>query len=277
MVSKFNVIERTFALLEVLAQSNTPLGLRDVSSRTGFNKSTAYRILTTLAKTGYLERNADTGKYAIGPSILRLSEGYFRQVDLFTKARPVLQELVNRFNETAGLSVRSNLHRILVLQIESSQDLRRVVTIGVPIPLHVGSASKVLLAFLHEEERDEIISRLTFGRLTAKTPPDREALLEHLEEVCQNGCAISQEERIEGGAGVSAPVFDHNKRPVAALTVTVPSIRFNFQRVTILAGAVKESAAELSRYLAYPGNVPLGVSWPLREKESLAGDPQVAG
>ena len=134
----------------------------------------------------------------------------------------------------------------------------------------------MLLGFLPEEERNEIIDRLTFERMTAKTPSNREMLLEHLEEVRQNGYAISQEERIEGGAGVAAPVFDRNGLVMAAVTVNVPSVRFSFQRATVLAVAVKKAAADLSKYLGYPQTISPGVSRFAVRGESLAADSQVA-
>ena len=178
-----------------------PLSLAQLVESTGLTRATAHRLAVALEVHGLLGRDRD-GRFSLGPRLSGL--------DLPVLARPALEALRDRTGESAQLYVRRGDRRLCVASLESPHGLRTIVPVGVSLPLHVGSAGKVLRG-------------------------DTEALL--------RGWAQSVEERERGVASVSAPVRDGRNEVVAAVSVSGPIERTTRAPGRRYAAAVLEAAA----------------------------------
>jgi DNA-binding IclR family transcriptional regulator len=135
--------------------------------------------------------------------------------------------------------------------VECSQAVRMHSAIGRRASAHSTAVGKAMLAFMSQKEVENIIEEHGLPVCTPNTITDKEALLRELERVRQQGYAVDDIENEDGIRCVGAPIFDHQGKPVAALSVSGPAFRLSMERVKELTGAVTSTALEISRQLGY--------------------------
>ncbi len=126
--------------------------------------------------------------------------------------------------------------------------------IGKLYPLSIGACGKVLAAFLPEAEFEQVLEKYPLAQLGPGAIVDRNALREHLAQVKRQRYAVSVEERVMGGAGVSAPIFDDLGNLAASVGLYGPASRFTSEVEKRLISLVQETASKISRALGYSGN-----------------------
>jgi IclR family acetate operon transcriptional repressor len=168
---------------------------------------------------------------------------------------PHLEWLSERTGENAELHIRHEEVRVPVELVRSSQNLRPFVEIGAPLPLHLGAAGKVLLAWLPEEKRDAVAAA-SVARFGGAEAFDAGALRERLVKVRAEGWAASDGERSPGVAAIAAPVFGAGGEVEGALLLSAPSARLPARQRRKFVPLVREAAARASRDLGYDGLPP---------------------
>ena len=224
-----------------------PRSLAVISKQTKLPKPTVHRLLDGLAYKDLVIQVDEEGTYALGPGCLRLAEAATQDGGGLTGvAWPILERLWTETEETVSLHVRVATQRVCITELISSGTLRYVSGVGSSAPLTVGSAGKVLLAFLPPSEQRDVLDRLSLDPGSAKTIPDEKALKIELANVRRQGWAQSFGERVLGAGAFSAPVFAGKGRPLAALSVLGPAERFGPEREEFLRGACVAAAAQIS-------------------------------
>ena len=138
-------LERGLAVLDVLGAAGTPLGLAELSKRTGFYKSTLLRLLASLERCRYAARQAD-GRYRLGPVLLGLGQAYASSFDLRSTLDPALSRLAAATQEAASFFVREGDSRLCLARIEGRREVRDWVTVGTLLSMQ-GAAGHLLRAF----------------------------------------------------------------------------------------------------------------------------------
>ncbi|MDP2974901.1 MAG: IclR family transcriptional regulator [Anaerolineales bacterium] len=151
MVKNHSVI-KSFAILEFLADVQTPKDLGVISSELGMNKSTLYRFLTTLVQLGYANQDSHTGKYSLGPKILWLASRFLESLDIRNLSRPLLERLVEVTGETVHLAILDNYEVVYIDKVDGHQPVRMISSVGNRMPAHSTGLGKALLASLDEDE-----------------------------------------------------------------------------------------------------------------------------
>lgn len=224
--------------------------LQQIIRATGLPSSTCQRLAQNLVLEGFLDRDEDT--YRIGLEFVRLAAPGTFGLDMVRLTRPTLQWLRDRTGETACLYVRHGPYRTVVALAESRHAVVRLFVVGMVMPLHAGSAGKVLLAFDPAARKDAVAHGLS--RYTARTIVDIDLLTEQLTQIRADGYAASFEERDQGAASISAPVYGLTGEVVAAVGIGAPTQRLTPADVPHLAPLVVEAAALASHRLGYrPG------------------------
>lgn len=167
------------------------LGVTEISKALGLSKAVVHRILSTLLEKDYIQIEPQTRRYALGHAALKLGLTYFEGIDVRRMAQPILHELVTATQETSTLSIRSGWTRIYIDQETPPTDIRMSVRLGHPYPLHAGSSSKALLAFLDPEEQDAYLATGPFERLTDTTITTPAQLRADLDRIRKRGYARS--------------------------------------------------------------------------------------
>ena len=231
---KVQALDRAFAVLDLLGESETPQGLAQVATSLRLHKSTAHRFLMVLEKHRMVERTAG-GKFRLGLRLFDLGNRAIEQYDLRERAQPHLRRLVTETEETAHLCILEGSHVIYIDKIEPARSVRMITRIGVSNPVHCTSVGKAMLAFLPEERFTDILSRLRFERYTSRTISTAEALRAEIEKTRRRGYAVDDEEFEEGLRCIAVPVLDAQRLPVAAVSVSGPSFRVTAQKLPSIA------------------------------------------
>ncbi|WP_243718500.1 IclR family transcriptional regulator [Actinomadura sp. 7K534] len=246
-------VERAMDVLLLFGRSGRPdLGVTEIATELGLTKAAVHRILTALRSRDLITVDTVTRRYALGHAAIALGRAYLARMDLRALAAPELRRLAQQLGETATLSIRRGDTRLYVDQVVPPHELRVEVSLGIPYPLHAGSSSKAILAFLDEAEVGALLGRHGLEALTDRTIVDEERLRKELATIRKRGYASSQGERQEGTASIAAPVFDHDGRVIAALSVAGPLTRFR-PRLAECAPPLMEAAARVSGKLGHGG------------------------
>ena len=241
-------LDRGLAILEVLADGS-PLPLRDVAEATRLAPSTAHRLLDTLVRRGFVDLDADRGRYAIGPRAFAVGSTFVRR-GLHAAAQAPMSALRDALGETVNLAVRDGDHAVYVHQEEGNRAVRLFTRVGARVPLHASGVGKALLAWSEPALRDALLARLSLVSCTPATLTTPAALRADLETSARRGYALDIEEVEHGVRCAAAPVRDA-RGVVAALSVSAPSDRFDDERLRQVADALVAAADETSKRLGW--------------------------
>ncbi|MFE7600868.1 IclR family transcriptional regulator [Streptomyces sp. NPDC057494] len=232
--SGVGVLDKAAVILGALAAG--PATLAGLVSATGLSRPTAHRLAIALERHRLVARDVQ-GRFVLGPRLAELSAAADEDC-LLTAAGPVLTSLRDATGESAQLYRRQGEVRVCVAAAERTSGLRDIVPVGSTLPMKVGSAAQVLLAW---EEPERFYQGLQGARFTATA----------LSGVRRRGWAQSIGEREPGMASVSAPVRGPSDRVVAAVTVTGPIQRLTRQPGARLAKAAVDAADRLTEVVCH--------------------------
>lgn len=217
-------------------------------------KSSAHGLLETLRQKGLVTRDAN-GNFSLSIRLLAMATSDFDVQDLRDKARPIMQELSNRFEATTNLAALDGDSVIYIEKVQSSAQTVQIVTyVGGTLPAHATALGKTLVGHLAPDEREEWLAAHDYIALTKHTLTSRAAMEKELEFFQAHGYAVDDEEFHEGVLCIAAPVFNHTGRAVAAMSLTGIKSRWLAEgpdRVPTLGDAVREAATRLSELLGH--------------------------
>jgi DNA-binding IclR family transcriptional regulator len=239
---------RVVHVLDVLASAPDGLGVTDVARHLVVDRSTASRLLATLADSGIVEREPTTRRYRLGARIVGLAASAVARLPVVSQARPELEKLSATTAETANLAIRDGFHVVYVDQVTPAQTVVMASWVGRRSPVHASSSGKVMIAFGDPRTRDALLRR-RLERLTARTVVDPAGLRAILDRVRQQGYAASDGELEDGLVTLAAPVLADG-RAVAAVSVSGPAFRFPTRDLPALARHVVDAAAAVGHRMA---------------------------
>lgn len=247
-------VVRTADVLSFLAQAPPrPVGVTEIANGLGLSKAVVFRILASLRERGYVEFDAPSRRYLLGPKCLAVGMAYLERTDTRRSVHDALVTLSARSEETATMSLRTGWERMYVDQILPPDDIKMVVPIGRLFPLHAGASSKAFLAFLPDAERERFFAEHPhLHALTERTVVNERQLRAELEEIRAAGFASSRGERQHGAASVAAPILDSSGAPTAVISVCGPIERFEARRQRA-ARLLLEETTLLSSEQVHPG------------------------
>ena len=244
-------IERAADVLALFAEAGPTLGVTEIARMLELSKTVVHRVLASFRAKGFVDFDEHTRRYSLGPMVLTLGLTYLDRIDVRGLAREAMQRLSDQTNETATLSVRSGWTRVYIDQVTPPRDIKMVVPLGRPFPLHAGGSSKALLAFLTREEQEAYLE-MPLARLTPLTVTDPDQLRKDLALVRQRGYAMTMGERQSGAGAVAAPVLGLDGRPVAAMSICGPVERFR-DEVDAAVELLLETTRSMSKQMGYTG------------------------
>lgn len=247
---KVQALDRAFAVLELLGESDTPLGLAQVASSLQLHKSTAHRFLMVLERHHVVERTTN-GKFRLGVRLFDLGNRAIEQYDLRERAQPHLRRLVAETEETAHLCILEQSRVIYIDKIEPTRSVRMITRIGSSNPVHCTSVGKAMLAFLPEDRINEIIRKTRFERFTHRTIASADALRAEIEKTRRRGYAVDDEELEEGLRCIAVPLLDAQRMPVAAISVSGPSFRVTAQKLPSIANHLVHCVRGISQDMGF--------------------------
>lgn len=227
-----NSVVKTFKLLEAVCISKESFTLSDLSKTLNLSIGATQRITHTLIKLGYLQRDSKNKTFRPTPKILSLGYSYLSFYDIREIALPFMRELNQQINEVVNLAILDNYEIVYIERIETSHGLTTNVRVGSRKPLHCTSIGKVLLAFLPQDEQQDVLSRLQFEKYNERTITDKKRLRKQLNIIRERGYSENLSEMTEGLFSMAVPLINHEQRAVAGMNIVIPVSRLNREKVS---------------------------------------------
>ncbi|MBT3704106.1 MAG: IclR family transcriptional regulator [Alphaproteobacteria bacterium] len=172
---KENSVIKAFEILNVISSDDRGFLPSEVADGIGMNLSTTHRFLLTLEEIGAVTRSAGN-RYHLGLMVAELGRNVTRKDVLADAARPVINQLANKYRETVSMATFDGHQLDFVAWAEPRRPLSMNLRRDQPLPLHCSSIGKVIMAGLPAIEREELLSKLSFEKFTDKTITDIIAL-----------------------------------------------------------------------------------------------------
>ncbi len=222
-MSTIRVVDRTFAILEMIASHPQGVGVNAIARATGLPNSTVSRILSTAEAWEAVTRTEDN-LFQIGPWLIRLVGHQSFAQNLTALARPVMQDIAETTGEAVALCVLDNMQTYYLDHVQSSQTILVRDWTGEYLPLHVAAPGKVFLAYAAPGVIEDVLKKplARFARRTITAP---EQLRAQLATIRAQGFAVSDEEFADGVLGLGVPIRDRDGHVIAAFNLYGPKFR----------------------------------------------------
>jgi DNA-binding IclR family transcriptional regulator len=243
------VLERTFALLDLLAASDEALSLKVISERSGLHPSTAHRILNDLTIGRFVER-PQAGTYRLGMRLLELGNAVKERLDVREAALAPMRELHKLTHQAVNLSLRQADEIVYIERAYSERSGMQVVrAVGGRAPLHLTSVGKLFLAHDDPARVRAYAARTGLAGHTRNSITELGRLERALSQVRATGIARDDEELEVGVRCIAAAIHDDQGRLLAGLSISAPSDRLDEG----WAERVRGTARQISEALGYRG------------------------
>jgi len=260
-ISTHRAVEKALDILMAFVPHNSEMGTIELGERMGFHKSTTSRLLHVLCKKGFLKQNPQTKKFQLGPSAMAVGVAIkkYLEANLVHIAKPYMDDLRDRLNETIALEIFSGTNTVLAYLSEGPHRINLAGSVGDILSVHAAAGAKAILAFSSSEVKRRILT----GPLRALTPntiTDPKVLQRQFQEIRRHGISFDNEEHDIGTSAMGAPIFSNTRKPVAALVVVGPCQRIKRKFDSSIAVQLKETSAKISKLLYYNPEKP-GEQW----------------
>lgn len=201
-------VDRALNLIELLASSQRGLTLSELSRKLHLPRSSAHYLVNTLATRGYIRRALDGNHYLLGPSICSLPTVSAAEMELRTGSQGLLVEFVQRLDLTTTIAVLRGAEAVIISRAKSGRDSGGGTWLGRHIDLHCTAQGKALIAYVGDEDLDQLLKGRELLRFTPNTIVSLPELKACLAQVRSQGYAVNDEENVMGIRAVAAPIFD---------------------------------------------------------------------
>jgi IclR family KDG regulon transcriptional repressor len=248
---------RVLDIFELLVLHPDGLSLSEICGELGVPKSSGHALLSTLRQRGYLRDGRRERSYRLGPALFEIGSAYISSTDLISDGQAIVWETSRACDETVHLAVLDGADVLYVVKEEGTRTVRMVSAVGRRFPAHGTGVGKMLLSAL-----DDVALAARFpddAPLTALTPrtiTDPRALRAEVAAIRARGYAFDHEESTPGLCCVAAPVYGASGEMVAAISISVPSVRFGPARRDELLALVQAQTERLSTILGYRARHP---------------------
>lgn len=247
-------IIKAFAILEQLNDAEE-LSISELSAALEMDKTTVHRIVNTIKDTGFVSQNPITKKYSNTMKFYAYGKNVLKKNELGDIARPYIRQIAQLTGETANLGIRVDNQVIYIDRAQSESGVQVATTTGRSIPMYCTGMGKAIMAYLSEDEINSMLSSTELIAYTHNTAVTKEDVLKQLEEVRKRKIAIDHEEFEVGLIAFGAPIFNSDGEPIAAISISCPSLRYDRKKQgAFFEKLLSDAATIISMKLGYTNN-----------------------
>ncbi len=251
MSESIRAVERALDVLQCFTSQTPELTMSQISERIGINKSTVHRLLLTLERNRFVERDLSTGLYRPGLRLLQMASLALEKNSLRRIALPFLQNLCNQFRENVNLAILDEADVVYIEVVEGTQRVKLAAATGQRLPAFSTASGKAILAFLPEDRLKRILEH-GMPQYTATTLTSFEKFFEDVDRIRTQGFAISEQEFEEGINAIAAPICN---QPIASISIAGPAYRLTRERMLELGPSLLATARDITQEVEKDGNI----------------------
>jgi IclR family KDG regulon transcriptional repressor len=237
-------VDKTFAILELVATSKEPLGISEITRALDFNKSTVFNIIHTLTDLEILKQAPDN-KFGLGIQFYLLSKASRNGSQIISTIHPYLERINQKTNLSVFLGIRSGLHAVIMDKVDAAYDIKISAEIGMRLPLLAGAGGKAILSQMSDDEIDRILSKNVLRQFTRHSSIDKIKYKNMLKKARREGIAFDKEEYIEGIRALAVPLKIDNGNPQFAIWAVGLKGQVKNEVIGTYAELLKKSAKEI--------------------------------
>lgn len=242
-------VGRVLRALELLASQSEPLRLVELARGLDVPTSSAHVLLQQLIRYDYVKPVGQERRYVAGSGLVLLGSRVRAGLQIVKVARPVVEALAAATGENVYLGIRHARGIVYADSVEAESGVMARFPVGSLRPSHATSPGKVFLAFhVRLDQLDAFLGPDPLPAYTRHTTTDRIKLRRQLEQIRARGYAVNEQEAVEDGFGVSAPIFGADGTLAGTITIGMPGVRFKSRRDMAIKKAIA-AATEISRSL----------------------------
>ncbi len=241
-------VAKAMKLLDILAESPAPLTLAELSFRTGWPKSTVHGLLSTMRESSVVAQD-DEGRYMLGIRLFEYGCTLSSSWTILETAKPYIQHISYHTGEAVFLSILDRGEIITLDRADNRTGLQTSAEMGCRLPIHCTSQGKLFLAYMNEQEQQNILRRTELREYTNHTITTLPALQKEFEQIRQQGYAIENGEYKKGLRSVAAPIFDQDGKVRYAIGIIGMFRQIESEQFVRAISVVKETADKISASL----------------------------
>ncbi|GAE26416.1 transcriptional regulator [Halalkalibacter wakoensis JCM 9140] len=249
MHSQNKTVVKSLVILNLFRKHST-LTLNEIVRLSELPKTSAHRMVGSLTEMGFLTKD-NQGSYSLGLLFLEFGEIVSERLNLRKIAKPYMEDLRDKVNEAVNLTIRDGDEALYVEKIDTDHPVRLFTKIGRRSPLYTGACSRIILAYMEDQEREAYVERTTLESIGIKTITSKSKLKEVLHQSRLNGYTISYSELENNTVSIAAPIFNYAGQIAGGLSVAGPETRFTEDKIKELTQQVKETAYRISKELGF--------------------------
>lgn len=241
---------KVFGIVDALSEQKE-IGITELAQRLMMSKSTIYRFLQTMKSLGIVAQEGESDKYRLTLKLFEISAKALEYVDLIELANKEMEVIAKETGETLHLGALDGSEIIYLHKIDSTYRLRMHSRIGRRNPCYSTAIGKVLLSALSDTEVETLLKEVEFVQHTVNTLKNIEELKQELAIVREQHYAEDREEQEVGLHCVAAPIYDRLGHTIAAISVSLPLVRFEQENLSRLVELLHQAGRNVSNQLGY--------------------------
>lgn len=244
-------LRRGLDILELFMDSNTGLRVPEIAEKLDLPRASVHELVGALVERGYLQPDPQSPRhFGLGVKTFQLGGAYERGLDLATIGRETARAIAAECGETVQIVIPDGRYIVYLVKVDSTHAIRMVSDVGSRLPAHCTAAGKATLSALSSEQLDDLFpDDAALPPMTLRSIRTKSRLLEELATARKQGWAEEDRESNDDVACVAAPVYDQSGACVAAMSIAVPTMRWNKSRKAEYIALVVKGAGELSSRL----------------------------
>lgn len=239
-------VAKAMQLLDILADSNRPMSLAEISAMTHWPKSTIHGLLSTMRETSVVAQDEE-GRYMLGIRLFEYGCTLSSSWTIIEKAKPYIQHISYETGEAVFLSILDRGEVITLDRADNRTGLQATAEMGCRLPVHCTSQGKLFLAYMPPVEREAVLKRTELVAYTPHTITTREGLLQELEQIRQQGYAVENGEYKMGLRSVAAPIVDGSGQVRYAIGIIGMFRQIETEKFQNAIAVVLETADKISK------------------------------
>lgn len=241
-------VAKAMNLLDILAESQLPLSLAELSAKTGWPKSTIHGLLSTMRESSVVAQDEE-GRYMLGIRLFEYGCTLSSSWTILETAKPYIQHISYHTGEAVFLSILDRGEVITLDRADNRTGLQTSAEMGCRLPVHCTSQGKLFLAYMSEQEQKNVLKRTELKEYTPHTITTLPELQKEFENIRQQGYAIENGEYKKGLRSVAAPIYDEEGRVRYAIGIIGMFRQIESDKFVRAISVVKETAEKISNSL----------------------------
>lgn len=241
-------IIKAFILLDAFTDEKKEWGVRELAYKTGYNKSTVYRLLSTLVSLNVIHQN-ENEKYRLGSKLFELGNRVSLYQSLITVTNQPIKNVALEIQETVLLGTLKEQQVFYLNKADSLQGLKISTSIGSFQPIHATASGKLLLAFSSVDKQEDYFKNTSLTSFTQNTITKKNELKNRLQIIKNQKYALDLEEFELGLICIAIPIFNKKGNVIASISASGPSSRFRLENVQNYISILQKGAYSIENSL----------------------------